>query len=308
MLNSSDIRDILIPEFGELSLSKLTGDASTREYYRGENGKYDLAIQVYSDQDEVFNAQCHSYAFLSKHEIPVSPIIKAYDEEKVIIFKYLSGGTLFERFAAGETLSRYRKGLEDLLNRLALLPHKEYSSRYSPLNREKYIWGFNFFKKEFLQKELHITLDSGLERALLLEFEDIAAVLDRGSTSLIHRDFHSRNIMIHEDELFLIDYQDLREGNAFYDRASLLWDVYFDHGDERAKMFPGINRYYYQLQFSAIQRLFKILGNFAYLKNTYSKNDYLAENTARILIFLDDLLSTTGYVEMKRILRIIKDR
>ena len=45
---------------------------------------------------------------------------------------------------------------------------------------------------------------------------------------LCHRDYHSRNLMIHERRLYIIDYQDARMGPDTYDLASLLRDSYVD--------------------------------------------------------------------------------
>jgi aminoglycoside/choline kinase family phosphotransferase len=43
---------------------------------------------------------------------------------------------------------------------------------------------------------------------------------------LVHRDFQSQNILIHDETPFFIDFQGLRPGLAQYDLASLLFDPY----------------------------------------------------------------------------------
>ena len=45
---------------------------------------------------------------------------------------------------------------------------------------------------------------------------------------LCHRDYHSRNLMLRGDRLFIIDFQDARLGPDTYDLASLLRDSYVD--------------------------------------------------------------------------------
>ncbi len=48
---------------------------------------------------------------------------------------------------------------------------------------------------------------------------------------LCHRDYHSRNLMLHGGHLYIIDFQDARMGPDTYDLASLLRDSYVDISD-----------------------------------------------------------------------------
>ena len=48
---------------------------------------------------------------------------------------------------------------------------------------------------------------------------------------LCHRDYHSRNLMLHAGSLYIIDFQDARMGPDTYDLASLLRDSYVDLAD-----------------------------------------------------------------------------
>ena len=45
---------------------------------------------------------------------------------------------------------------------------------------------------------------------------------------LCHRDYHSRNLMLHDGQLYMIDFQDARMGPDTYDLVSLLRDAYVD--------------------------------------------------------------------------------
>ena len=45
---------------------------------------------------------------------------------------------------------------------------------------------------------------------------------------LCHRDSHSRNLMLHDEQLYIIDFQDARMGPDTYDLVSLLRDSYVD--------------------------------------------------------------------------------
>jgi aminoglycoside/choline kinase family phosphotransferase len=105
---------------------------------------------------------------------------------------------------------------------------------------------------------------------------------------LQHRDYHSRNIMIKDGDLFIIDLQDARLGPLAYDMASLMIDPYIDLDDDIVNdclehYYKGISNfipcsydefiYIYRLCF--LQRGIKILGTFAYQKMKNSKDKYL---------------------------------
>jgi aminoglycoside/choline kinase family phosphotransferase len=106
---------------------------------------------------------------------------------------------------------------------------------------------------------------------------------------LLYRDFQSRNIMVRENGIGLVDWQGARRGPLGYDLASLLLDPYVelsgieiehlygfyrellvDHDTEMADPF---DRYYPYL---AIQRNLQILGAFAFLSRERKKTYFEA--------------------------------
>jgi N-acetylmuramate 1-kinase len=81
-----------------------------------------------------------------------------------------------------------------------------------------------YFRERFLNGCLG--LDIGPDD-LRPDFENIAeAAGGSGTSHVIHRDFQSRNIMIHNQRLRVIDFQGMRFGPPAYDLASLLIDPY----------------------------------------------------------------------------------
>ncbi len=81
-----------------------------------------------------------------------------------------------------------------------------------------------YFRERFLNGCLG--LDIGPDD-LRRDFENLADAAGISRTShVIHRDFQSRNIMIHNQRLRVIDFQGMRFGPPAYDLASLLIDPY----------------------------------------------------------------------------------
>lgn len=107
---------------------------------------------------------------------------------------------------------------------------------------------------------------------------------------LTHRDFHSRNIMVKNNELIFIDFQDARWGIPQYDLVSLLEDCYYELAPANREALK--KHYFNQLPASAhgqgswadfncnyddmlFQRVFKAVGSFSYIYATRQDARYL---------------------------------
>ena len=139
------------------------------------------------------------------------------------------------------------------------------------------------FSSDFFFKELEMTREfyvealmgiSGEEsRGLVPPFRRLTDKLSRHPYLLCHRDYHGQNILILNNALYIIDYQDLRDGPDTYDMASLLRDrgvarilgeqtemdlltyyarLHSADGDLRTRYFETL-----------LQRSLKILGTFS---------------------------------------------
>ena len=87
-----------------------------------------------------------------------------------------------------------------------------------------------YFKSSYLDRFSRSTYD---EQKLLSEFQSLAEHLSSVSAVFfLYRDFQSKNIMIHDDEPFYLDYQSGRMGALQYDVASLLFDANVDLPDD----------------------------------------------------------------------------
>jgi aminoglycoside/choline kinase family phosphotransferase len=112
-------------------------------------------------------------------------------------------------------------------------------------------------------------------RDALLLLADRAAT---GPSVLCHRDFHSRNLMVLDGELAMVDIQDARWGPDTYDLASLLRDAYVDVDEafveEVLARFPQDFRARFEVV--AVQRMIKALGTFGYQVGVLARPRYVS--------------------------------
>jgi aminoglycoside/choline kinase family phosphotransferase len=118
---------------------------------------------------------------------------------------------------------------------------------------------------------------------------------------LCHRDYHSRNILIRENDFLIIDFQDARLGLPLYDVVSLLRDSYaflpeamiahlkshyYNYAHEQGIPLPARDEFERLYYLSAFQRNVKALGTFGY--QIYQRKKKMYEQ------YID---RTIGYIE-----------
>ena len=120
-----------------------------------------------------------------------------------------------------------------------------------------------------------MTFDPAEREAIREEGAAIVRELAAEPRVLCHRDYHSRNLMLRGDKLFIIDFQDARLGPDTYDLASLLRDSYVDLPwavvDDLIAYFLALQgraaepaEFRRRFDLMALQRNLKALGTFGY--------------------------------------------
>ena len=138
----------------------------------------------------------------------------------------------------------------------------------------KLTWELEFFLKHYLDGYRRLEAAPWLREALAVEFRTLAEQMADEPRVLCHRDYHSRNLMLHAGRLHLIDFQDARMGPDTYDLVSLLRDAYVDldaaaverYLDHYRQAMGGIDGAALRRRFvrTTVQRSLKALGTFGY--------------------------------------------
>jgi aminoglycoside/choline kinase family phosphotransferase len=174
----------------------------------------------------------------------------------------------------------YREGV-DLIVQLQQRGAELESDRYLPytlaFDLDKLTWELDFFRTHFLEGYRGIRLTPAQRDLLSDEWRALAGELASEPRVLCHRDYHSRNLMLHDGRLHLIDFQDARMGPDTYDLVSLLRDSYVDLTDAQvdeliagflaAKGHDGseaAGEFRRRFDLMSVQRNLKALGTFGF--------------------------------------------
>jgi len=266
----------------------LTGDASDRRYFRVLlRDEPSQVLAVHPGAIEFEGMPFVNVArLLAAMPVPVPRILGHSDALGIIALDDLGDVTLQAHLGAAspaEHKALYRQAvafIETLQRRGAELESPDYLPYRVAFDLEKLTWELQFFAKHFLEGYRGATLPASSRDALAAEFAAIAEELAGERRVLCHRDYHSRNLMLHEGSLYIIDFQDARMGPDTYDLVSLLRDSYVDFTEAEveeliaffvALQAPGSsdqlrtqNEFRRRFDLMAVQRNIKALGTFGF--------------------------------------------
>ena len=214
----------------------LTGDASDRRYFRihvRDEPSQVLAVHPAAIEFERMPFVNVSRLF-SALQLPVPAILDHSDPLGIIALQDLGDVTLQAHLGAAspsEHKALYRQAvafIDTMQRRGAGLESAAFLPYGIAFDVDKLMWELQFFAKHFLEGYRGVTLTASARAALMSEFTIIAEELASERRVLCHRDYHSRNLMLHEGSLYIIDFQDARMGPDTYDLVSLLRDSYVD--------------------------------------------------------------------------------
>lgn len=274
-----------------LELSPIASDAGFRRYFRFESPSQWLAVDA-PPQTEDSRQFVALARYLGEHRVN-TPNILAVDETQGFLLVEDFGDELLHRHLNLKTAPQlYRQTFKSLLGLQACPDQPSLIPRYDRalLRRELEIFN-EWFVENLLGYALNTSEQIMLD-ALYKTLED--AALEQPQT-LVHRDFHSRNLIIRADgSLGVIDFQGALWGGCTYDLVSLLRDCYISWPAElvtglaleyreaaiNAKVLDeSIDeaRYLRWFDWIGLQRHIKVLGIFARLHLRDGKPNYLKD-------------------------------
>ncbi|PCI76810.1 MAG: phosphotransferase [SAR86 cluster bacterium] len=301
----------------DIELTTVSGDASFRRYFRAQLPEQSF-IAVDAPPDNESSELFVEIAGYLREAGVKSP--------KVFAKNYAEGFLLLEDFGdrlylprlltlqdgGMDSISEYQVEslYKDAIRALVKIQSKVDKKRLAPYNREKLRTEMQLFEDWFCKRFLGLDLSASDHEliASAFTFLEEAAL---GQTQLaVHRDYHSRNLLILDDAKFaegegpgIIDFQDAMAGAYSYDLVSLLRDCYIRWSPD---LVESLALHYFELASSAglvegvaasqfrrdfdlmgLQRNFKVMGIFSRLCIRDNKPQYLADIPLVIQYFLE---------------------
>ena len=286
-----------------LQVNWLAGDGSDRCYFRlsdSEIGRSWVLMQLGDKDREALENQeydwIHVQEILQKAGLPVPELYHVFPNYGEIVIEDCDN-VMFEREVIKLSQKSDTHKIEELylkafdliakMLKISKSKHEVWCRR--AFDKAKLSHELRFFIKHYLQAYLSINLSELETHQLERDVEALSSFLANRPQFFVHRDFHSRNLMINEDKLIIIDFQDAMLGPCSYDLVSLCFDSYVPINLEmrrkllkEAKYFlsrtvdPILNQ---ELTITSVamllQRQLKALGSFAFLTLEKNRGDYL---------------------------------
>lgn len=299
--------------FDKDSISVLSADASFRQYYRATKSNTSYAVMDCPLEKENLESFLLITGKLKNAKLNVPEIFEV-DREKGFLVMTDLGDNLYSKKLNNETVyCLYTDALEAIVKmqtKVDCSELKDFDKYYEEEN--------SLFTDWFLKKHLKTELDAALEQEITLEFNKINSIIKSIPKTFVHRDYHSRNLLITDtNNPGIIDYQDAVIGPVTYDLVSLLKDCYVSWNDGliedmlesffnrmKSNTINNISDFRYWFEITGLQRHIKAIGIFSRLNYRDNKNNYL-KDIPRTYTYIEKVLNK--YEELSGLNKIFSD-
>jgi aminoglycoside/choline kinase family phosphotransferase len=287
-----------------VGFSPLQGDASTRQYYRlsmdyqESLSEPQTLILMQLEAPNVPNETdfIRILKFLQGIHLPVPELIHFDAKLGLLLLQDCGDITLETHLHSSDpvTLKSWYLKAVDLLaimqtdaTRVIGVDCPAYHLKFDV---EKLMWEMDFMLEHFIEGTQQNNLKSATRKEIRNQLTALCTFLAGQTPWFTHRDYHSRNLMVHNDELVLLDFQDARMGPSQYDLASLLRDSYLPLPDtlvwelvdaflqkkqERENHTIDRDEFIRVFDLMSIQRNLKAIGTFAFQKKIKNNDRYM---------------------------------
>lgn len=300
-----------------LSIAPASADASFRRYFRviPADGQPRIVMDAPPEHE---NSQpfVHVAELFGAAGAHVPQILATDLEQGFMLLSDLGDRTYLSALDAASAPALYRDACAALIkiqqaSKPGVLP--EYDRAL--LKRE-----LDLFPDWYVAKHLGATLTELQKATLEAAFAGLLANNLAQPQVFVHRDYHSRNLMVHADNPGVLDFQDAVYGPITYDLVSLLRDAYIDWEEEQEldwvirywemarkaglPVAQDFADFYRDYEWMGAQRQLKVLGIFARLCYRDGKDGYL-KDMPRVMKYLR---RTCGrYRELGPLLRLLDE-
>ena len=324
-------QQLMPEERSEASLSLVSGDASFRRYFRVRLGDSSFVVVDAPPEQEDSKTFVHISNMLRDAGVSAPKVFSANYELGFMLLDdfgdQLYVDVLLNLQAAGqakEINSLYEMAIDSLLDIQARVDKE----RLDPYSKSELHREMALFEEWFCRELLELELDDAENKIIAETLDFLAEAALSQEQLVVHRDYHSRNLMVLDPLVFgedsspgIIDFQDAVRGAYTYDLVSLLrdayicwdaklvdsWALYYLEQAQSSGLIHAVDASQFLRDFDlmGLQRQLKVMGIFARLSIRDNKPRYLADIPQVIHYFLE---VSQRYTELKPFLDWFKRR
>ena len=307
MLNKTDDRLLRLQQWLEDSLgikdykiAPASADASFRRYFRiSWDGQSRVVMDAPPDKEDTgpfigISAQFH------KLGLNVPQVLEQDHQQGFLLLTDLGSQDYLSSLNADSVAPLYSAALAALLRLQACIIPADYP--FPPYDRTLLMNEMGLFRDWYLGRHLGMTISSDCQSMLMGLFDLLADSALAQPQAVVHRDYHSRNLMVCDPKPGVLDFQDAVVGPICYDLVSLLKDCYIAWPRKQVERWVG--QYYEKLLASEMirdvglgqfLRWFDLMGMQRHLKATgiFARLNYRDGKQG----YLKDIPRTMGYVK-----------
>ncbi len=289
-------------------LDYLPGDASFRRYARVQHANQTwIAMDASAEKNSCVPFAAIATA-LRRSGLHAPQVIASDFERGFLLLSDLGDRVLLRELTEVNALQYYQRAL-DALRMMQQVTLDDFALKL--FTAEFMYQELQLFREWFLQKHLALTLDFSTQKMLDHTFLLLAESAASQPRVFMHRDFHSANLMLlPDDEIGILDFQDAFMGPVTYDLVSLLRDCYIAwpeqmvqkwlHSFHEKMTLPGVsyNQLTHWFDWMGLQRHMKALLTFSRKFHRDNNSNYL-QHIPRTLNYI--LTISERYAETRQL-------
>ncbi|UHL65794.1 phosphotransferase [Paralcaligenes sp. KSB-10] len=295
------------------TLQPASSDASFRRYFRLNGNGRTVIVMDAPPKHEDCQPFLHVSQLLADAGLNVPTILAQDPGQGFLLLSDLGKQTYHQAIQAGLDDTRLQQLYRDAIGALVQMQQAR-TTGLPAYDQERLTNELALFPQWYAQRHCQAQLDHTEQATLQKAFATLVEDNVRQATVLVHRDFHSPNLMVCDRPEYgpnpgVIDYQDALAGPLSYDLASLVMDARTTWEEpqqldwairywEAARLadiavphdFADFHRAY---EWMSLQRNLRILGVFARLSHRDHKDHYL-QHMPRVNAYVRQVASRYG--------------
>lgn len=322
--DSSELEAISIIDH-TLDVTSLAEQGSARRFYRiGTQSDNSSALMISYEGDPDFERFVKLGRFFSEHSLYTPEIYAVEPEKRAVTMEFLGFRTLNDALVKAvsddEKISYYIAAADALsdfqMRGTKIINENRNNVEIRDFDYDYLRWETSYFKENLLERFCGIVLENDVADALEGEFHVLAQKCLDMEQTLMHRDFQSQNIMLHNDRVRFVDFQGARIGSYLYDIMSLLRDPYFpvdastrrilmDHHRMRLAGYGleiSPEQYEQDALAASLQRTMQCLGAYGFLWLVKGKTKYASFIAPALELLMESLEKITYMPVLSKLL------